>query len=95
MGMAPPPEGRKDRQMTSQNSSRNPASDMVDRRLMALDRFINCVARIGFDGDVARRIAGYYLRHRIIRFDGIDYKVRHGAFMDRDVLENAAKACGV
>lgn len=63
---------------------------MLTRREIARQNFVNDLADwIGVDE--AEKVTRLYLRERILRFDGIAYKVRHGAFLDRSSLKNAVR----
>lgn len=67
--------------------------DMLSRGERAKAEFVETLQQYGgIDGATATRVMGVYLQERIARIDyGIGrVNVKHGAFLDRDVIRRAA-----
>ena len=47
------------------------------------------VAERGGEGVDAAAVAEFYVKEKLARFTGHDYRVKHGALLDRDVLVKA------
>ena len=68
------------------------AKVMLDRQLHAYDDFAADIARMaGVSIEVANKIVGFYKKIKAVKYDGMRYVVKHGAFLDRDVLLRAAE----
>ena len=66
--------------------------DMAKRAEIAHANFIETLTRLGeIDEPAAHKVKNLYLRHRIAKLDlGIGrINVKHGAFLDRDVIRRA------
>lgn len=63
---------------------------MLDCRRAAFDRFVEAIASLNPAVD-ARRVAAFYIAEKLAKYNGMDYRVSHGAYLDRDVLDRANK----
>src|SRR4051794_7953174 len=75
------------------NAIRKGVKVMLDRQLAAYDAFAAHVAETASVSiAVANKITGFYIKNKIVKYDGYRYVVKHGAFWDADVLHRAAIA---
>jgi len=63
----------------------------AQRIVNAEKAFLDIVESKGFTRDQAAQILSTYKRHRLIKIDpvGSSFHVKHGAFLDADILRNA------
>lgn len=68
---------------------------MTVRETNAFERLAESLANIGdIDPAEAERVADFYVAEKVVKLDPIDGqpKIKHGAFMDPDVIRRAADA---
>lgn len=68
--------------------------DMAQRLVNAENSFIECVRRdTGFTQEQAETVMAFYVKHKLMKLDAVDgqFYVKHGAFLDADVLKRALK----
>ena len=55
------------------------------------NRFVQLVMEKGFTRDEAEHIMSVYRKARVLKIDAVlgQFQVKHGAFLDSDVLRNA------
>ena len=70
---------------------RTSAENMALRASMARASFVRTVTELGFSHADACTIADVYVHIGVLHFDPVDgqYQIRHGGFMDRQVMDNA------
>lgn len=79
--------------MKTGNAIRNTAEQFASREDTARASFIEfCVTVQGLTEETAKKALRYYVKTRLVKFDlvTIAFKVSHGAYLDKDVLERAA-----
>lgn len=67
--------------------------NMAARMDLAEDRFLEQLVNMGgIDNDGARRVLAYYRKNRLVKRDAVGgtITVKHGALLDRDVIQRAA-----
>ena len=68
--------------------------DMAQRLVNAENSFIECVRRdTGFTQAQAETVMAYFIKHKLMKLNANDgqFYVKHGAFLERDVLTRALK----
>ena len=73
------------------DASMNEFTDIAIRYNNGYTRLVECLAKSTPDHESAERVANYYLKHKIAKIQiGIgQFTVKHGAFLDADVIANA------
>lgn len=67
---------------------------MAERSVEAEDKFIDyCRTHAGLSRNEALRVIRTYRKARVLRFDAVNgsFHVKHGAFLEKDILRKAAK----
>lgn len=66
---------------------------ILDAKRRALDALVASLAELGgIPKASAEKVAGLYLRHKMVTLDGITgrFHVKHGAALDRETIRGAA-----
>ena len=68
---------------------------LAQRQVDAANKFIEyCQEHAKLGRDDAKKVLAYYLKHKLMKLDSVtgDFKVKHGAYLDADVLKRAVDA---
>lgn len=66
---------------------------VAERMVRAEEDFIANLMKLGgISRTNAERVLSYYLKHKMVQMDAVNGRldVKHGAFLDRDVIQRAA-----
>lgn len=72
----------------------NAYREIATRIVNAEESFVGYVTTaIGCTSDEANRVLGYYRKHKLVKVDAVSgtWAVKHGGFLDVDVLRNAVR----
>lgn len=75
-------------------SSKIPGTRAVASRMVnAGNDFVGVLVGMGYTKDQAEKILAKYIKLKVIKLDAVGgkYSVKHGAFLDKDVLDRALK----
>ena len=75
--------------------SKNAYRAIAQRIVNAEDNFAETVMRAtGCDAETAAKVTEYYLKHKLAKLDAVigRINVKHGAFLEPEVLANAVAA---
>lgn len=68
---------------------------LAERQIEAGNKFIEyCQTTAKLSKTEAQKVLAYYLKHKLMKLDAVtgDFKVKHGAYLDADVLQRAVEA---
>ena len=68
---------------------------LADRQIAAGNKFLDyCEKHAKLSRADAKKVLAYYLKHKLMKLDSVtgDFKVKHGAYLDADVLQRAVNA---
>ncbi len=76
---------------TDEIAIRQGVRHVLNRREAAWETFVDMLSDARYVGNAvdARKVAGVYSKLKALKYDGSTYTVKHGAFLDRDVLQRA------
>lgn len=63
---------------------------MIQRKEQAYQNFVNQIVERGFDQQTAQAMVQTMLKEKLMKYDGMRYVVKHGGFMDPEVLQRIA-----
>lgn len=61
---------------------------VLERKAAAFDDFTSQVADV-IGATKASKVAAFYSKNKLIKYDGLRFTVKHGAYWERDVLLRA------
>jgi hypothetical protein len=68
----------------------NAVANILTRRDNGFRAFVEVIENLGgLDHEDAVAVANFYIAKRLAKFDGMRFTVKHGAYLDRDVLLGA------